>query len=404
MATDFDPYRILGIDRTAFSDDIYNAYQRALAESDSDEPRRREIDAAYAILGNMEQRREYDARVRERELTGAPGGSGNPRDELRSRTEALIKDGFELRMAAEDAAYLTKRGKYAWGWAVFWLLFGILPLAIYLLVRKQDQTAYLWIDSVGNVHKSLSDIAAPDSILEALGLPKPNRQRVAWTLGDIAKALFLPMLLVGANIIAGFVDDVDTDDFTEGDFITAYVFTIILEIALLGLAWHFGLRKHKLSWRAFGFHWPKTMRWWFPFAVTSAALVSIWTYIGFLALVGADTEGNVPENAFDYVIPVILLGLLSVIVAPIIEEIYFRAFVYQGLARQWGVAVGVVVSALIFGLFHIGGPDTLLVAPVIILIGGIFAWAFSRHGSIYPGIIAHFIFNSISYVAGVLSN
>lgn len=312
MATDFDPYRILGIDRTAFSDDIYEAYQRALAAHPNDGEALREIEAAYAILGNLEQRREYDRRVTER----------------------------------ESAGYVP---------------------------------------------------ATPEAVEAAGG----TTTEVRWTLGDMGKALILPMLLIGLNVIATLTVDVDEEELTEAEYTVGFGFSFLVQGVLLALAYHFGIRKYGLSWRAFGFHWPRHVRWWFPLAVTAAALLVVRIYIWVLIALGVDdTEGNLPSGAYDYLIPVILLGLLSICVAPLVEEVFFRGFLYQGFAKRWGVSAGIAISAVIFGLIHISGTDSLIVAPAIALIGGIFAWAVARTGSIYPSVIAHLIFNAISFMGG----
>lgn len=317
MATDFDPYRILGIDKRAFSDDIYNAYQRAIAEHPNDAQAQREIEAAYAVLGNIEQRREYDARVAAREALGTP-------------------------------------------------------------VPSQDSIA----------------------ATRAMGVGPGAVANVPWTLMDMGRALILPLLLIALNVGAAIFSNIDTNDLTETDYIVNFGFGFILEGALLALAWHFGIRKYKLSWRAFGFFWPKNLVWWFPIAIIAAAMGTIMVYVLALSAVGADPQGNVPDKVYDYVIPIIMLGVLSVLMAPFVEEIFFRAFLYQGFAKKWGMYAGIGLSGFVFGLAHVADADTLLIAPAIGVIGCIFAWSYAKTGSIYPSLIAHVIFNLISFAAG----
>jgi len=47
-----------------------------------------------------------------------------------------------------------------------------------------------------------------------------------------------------------------------------------------------------------------------------------------------------------------LLSIMSVTVAPLMEELFFRGFLYPVLARRLGTAVGVVLTAGLFGLLH----------------------------------------------------
>jgi len=319
MATDFDPYHILGVDSSASADDIWDAYSRLIGEFGMGTSRRTEIEAAYAVIGRPEQRKEYDARLTQREAGGVP-----------------------------------------------------LPPP---------------------------DVLADALTSETAG-PPMGEAGVPWTLRDIAKALILPLLLIALNVGGGMTQDLDTDDFTESDYVISYAFTLVLEVALLLLVFHFAVRKHRGTFRSLGFVWPESLRWWFPLAVLGAALVTIMLYNGALTLAGVEVEGNVADKAFDYASSAILLTIVSVAAAPLAEEVFFRAFLYQGLARVWGVWPGILASAGMFGLLHASTPESLLIIPPITAIGVIFAWAYSRTGSILPSLIAHVIFNLIAVVVG----
>jgi hypothetical protein len=313
MATDFDPYRILGVDRTASADDVRAAYERLIAASPDGSAQRREAEAAYAVLGSAESRREYDERLATRETLG-------------------------VTLPPPEAAALA-------------------------------------------------------------GEPSGFRD-VPWTRRDMALALILPLILMVLNVVTAVSTDVDSEDLSEGEHIIGFAFGFVLEAALLGLALWFTLRKYKLSWRALGFRWTPRTEWWLPLAVVGAALATVYVWVLLLYLLDIEPDSNIPQSVYDYLIPVIMLGILSIIVAPFVEEVFFRAFLFQGAAKQWGMWAGIAVSGLIFGLAHVGDIDTWLILPAIAIIGGIFAWAFARTGSIYPSMIAHVIFNSISFGLG----
>ena len=313
MATDFDPYRILGVDRGAPANDVQAAYERLMAEAPAGSERRREAEAAYALLGSEERRREYDSRLSMREIRGMPAASA----------EALA-------VASELTGY----------------------------------------------------------------------EKVPWTPRDIAFALILPLLLIALNVGAALVTDVDTDDLTETDHIIGFGFGLLLEVALLALAFHFAVRKYRGSWRSLGFRRPTGVQWWFPLAIAGGAFATIWVWVGLLYALGIAPESNIPENVYDYAIPVIMLGLLSMVAAPLAEEVFFRAFLFQGVAKRWGMWAGIGFSAFIFGLSHAGAPDSWLLLPAIAVIGGIFAWGFAKSRSIYPSLFAHVIFNSVSFIVG----
>lgn len=312
MATDFDPYRILGVDRGASADDVRAAYERLMAEGPAGSERR-EAEAAYAVLGSEERRREYDSRLSRREIAGMPAVS----------SEALA-------VAGEPTGHET----------------------------------------------------------------------VPWTPRDIGIALILPLLLLALNVGSSLATDVDPDELTESDYIVSYGFSFLLQAAFLGVAYNFSIRKYGGSWRSLGFVWPSDLQWWFPLAVLGGALLVLWTYVVILLALGVEGESSVTEGTYDYAIPIIMLGVVSVLVAPLVEEVFFRGFLNQGIARRWGVPAGIAGSAIFFGMVHISTPESLIAIPVITVIGAIFAWGFVRSGSIYPSIIAHAMFNSIQIGLG----
>ncbi len=89
---------------------------------------------------------------------------------------------------------------------------------------------------------------------------------------------------------------------------------------------------------------------------------------------------------------VILISLSLVFGAAVCEELFFRGFLQTALERTKGVRPAVVVSSLVFGIVHFNPWwfVSILFAGVIL---GIIAFV---SGSVYPGIIAHGINNSLS--------
>jgi uncharacterized protein len=91
---------------------------------------------------------------------------------------------------------------------------------------------------------------------------------------------------------------------------------------------------------------------------------------------------------------VIVLYLSACLMAPVTEETFFRGFVFAGLRKRWGFWVGAVVSALIFGVVHAGtGPAAI---PFLAVLGGAFAYAYERSGSLWPAVFAHAINNLLA--------
>lgn len=80
---------------------------------------------------------------------------------------------------------------------------------------------------------------------------------------------------------------------------------------------------------------------------------------------------------------------LSVVVAPIVEEIVFRGVLFPAIKRRYGLIAGVVLSSLIFTLVHINPIQMISVLPLGIYL----AIMYHRAGSIYPGMILHASWN-----------
>jgi membrane protease YdiL (CAAX protease family) len=83
--------------------------------------------------------------------------------------------------------------------------------------------------------------------------------------------------------------------------------------------------------------------------------------------------------------------LLTVIVAPIVEELVFRGVLFPAIRKRYGLFVGIVASSLIFTLVHINPIQMISVLPLGIYL----AIMYQRTGSIYPGMILHATWNLV---------
>ncbi len=86
-----------------------------------------------------------------------------------------------------------------------------------------------------------------------------------------------------------------------------------------------------------------------------------------------------------------IVFVLFVGIAPgFFEEFLFRGYMQQRLVQRWGVATGIVVTSIIFGLFHVT-PHAIAAAMPLAFWLGYVAW---RSQSIWPAILCHFFVNS----------
>ncbi|MFC7431997.1 MULTISPECIES: CPBP family intramembrane glutamic endopeptidase [unclassified Agrococcus] len=83
--------------------------------------------------------------------------------------------------------------------------------------------------------------------------------------------------------------------------------------------------------------------------------------------------------------------LLGSVLTPLGEEAFFRGVVANAFGR-WSAWVAVPASAAIFALAH--GVNAVL--PVAFVVGVATALLFRRTGSIWPGVLAHLVHNTLA--------
>lgn len=104
---------------------------------------------------------------------------------------------------------------------------------------------------------------------------------------------------------------------------------------------------------------------------------------------------NIVEQEFDMILRdrwgYFAVGLL----APVCEELVFRGAILRALlgsiSRHW---LAIAISALLFALIH-ANPAQM---PHAFLVGLLLGWLYYRTSSIVPGIVYHWVNNSVAYV------
>jgi CAAX protease family protein len=138
---------------------------------------------------------------------------------------------------------------------------------------------------------------------------------------------------------------------------------------------------------------------WRNAVMTAAAVYAIyWVVAGLLsALFGPQPEQQIVTDLKEQDSLAILLGfaLLTCVVAPICEEVFFRGFVFMTFARKIGPRWGALVAGGIFGLIHAPNPVLGLIALGVL--GVCLCALYWRTQSIIPCMAIHALNNSISF-------
>ncbi|MEX0648623.1 MAG: CPBP family intramembrane glutamic endopeptidase [Balneolaceae bacterium] len=92
---------------------------------------------------------------------------------------------------------------------------------------------------------------------------------------------------------------------------------------------------------------------------------------------------------------VMWFGLLHIALVPAFcEEILFRGYILRAFEKSWGIITAIVISGIVFGLFHIQLTNLLPLATLGMFFAG-FTWL---SASLWPAIAAHFINNGSAVV------
>jgi membrane protease YdiL (CAAX protease family) len=91
------------------------------------------------------------------------------------------------------------------------------------------------------------------------------------------------------------------------------------------------------------------------------------------------------------------VGVLVIVIAPVVEELFFRGFFYRALRSRLSFGVAALIDGAVFGVVHFTGAETLSILPMFVVLGVIFCWVYERTGSLYPSIAMHAFNNALAY-------
>lgn len=118
---------------------------------------------------------------------------------------------------------------------------------------------------------------------------------------------------------------------------------------------------------------------------------------------GADESSNtqIISDAADGPAFFIIL-IAAVIIAPIVEELFFRGLCLRAIEKRFGTVAGVLGSTFLFTLPHFTNPSlagTAVLFAVIASIGLVLAVLTVKTGRLGAAVIAHALFNGIGVLA-----
>ena len=177
----------------------------------------------------------------------------------------------------------------------------------------------------------------------------------------------------------------DVSNFTPGE--TTYTTTgIAMILSGIAMIWHLIHFKYvKFNLKSFGEVSGKTIGLSIPLIVAGMLFINLCSEFLGLPDLMQDIFLGMSRNVF---------GIISItIMAPLVEELLFRGAIQDYMLRKGMKPLNaILIASAIFGIVHMNP----IQIPFAFAIGLIFGWLYYRTGSVVPGIIGHFINNSIA--------
>ena len=179
----------------------------------------------------------------------------------------------------------------------------------------------------------------------------------------------------------------DVNAFT-GTEISTYTAGITMILSGIAMIWHLIHFKYvKFNLKSFGEVSGKTIGLSIPLILAGMIFINLCSEFLGLPDMMQDTFRAMSRNVF---------GIISItIMAPLVEELLFRGAIQGHLLRkEMKPSNAILIASAVFGIVHMNP----IQIPFAFAIGLIFGWLYYRTGSVVPGMIGHFINNSIATI------
>jgi membrane protease YdiL (CAAX protease family) len=231
----------------------------------------------------------------------------------------------------------------------------------------------------------------------------PVRSTLRWGLGDAILALVVALVvgLVATEIAVGITH---TKPLANGNYPETAPILVAGAVGQYG-AWLAmmvvtSVRKGLGTLRAdFGLVIDIVADWWLlalGFGFSLAAGIVMWPVTHY---VHHAPQQIVQDLDTAHGAKLVVIAITAVVVAPLVEELFFRGLLLRALQRRLSAPAAVAISGVTFGALHLLDPGAYAVLPALVALGmlsGVFA---VRTGNLSRSILLHAGFNLLAVVA-----
>ena len=231
--------------------------------------------------------------------------------------------------------------------------------------------------------------------------PRLNDDKIRWNWIDgLLSIVFLILLLVGIYFAtSSLLKYLGQEKFinlniANIDSLTFSIFYGIQVLLMLGVVWFFAIFWRRSSLKSLGFNYysiVKTL--WYSFLALIFIFMFSFVYVLILKfLLGIEAPpSKIEELISNNNISSNILIVVTAVIAPFCEEVYFRGFLYSAFKKSFGVTLGLFLSSLLFSLAHL---ELYSFFPILV-IGWILAYIYEKTKSIFTVIFLHSVYNLI---------
>lgn len=288
-----------------------------------------------------------------------------------------------------------------------------LPEWIWLAEQDQNDMVADWLDERGEAIVRRISIAVPIAlglvmvsigalfILAVRRFPRPAQHQSTLSQSWTGKRLWFeyllaPLVSFPLSFVIGFAGGLlqSADLINLGSWVLAQVTIPIWMIYRLTPGPHAAIRMFQIRRPSFP---PRQL---VCLGFAGVALLAVAGYSTMWADPAGMLMDGVSEKNLDRIVPVVGIFILGGVIAPVCEEIVYRGFLYRGIRNKTGPLMAAATSSAVFALGHFYVPAGL---AAVFIYGLVFCWLYQRSDSLWPGIIAHSLFNTGS-IALTVSN
>jgi membrane protease YdiL (CAAX protease family) len=222
---------------------------------------------------------------------------------------------------------------------------------------------------------------------QGMGLPtEPGPYSVPWRPIDNWIGVVL-LAIIDAGLLTVSLQG-QKGQLAQSGLLVIVQLSYLLPVVII-LAWR------RIPWSSLGFgrfHW-STLGIGCGLLVASYGIILIHNMI--LMSLGIETQGDEIYRLFELLDTPAWFFFVGAVLAPLVEEIFFRGFLFQGFRAKYGWASGMLLSSAIFAIAHL---DPVSLLPTFIL-GNLLAYLYHRSNSVWPGVILHVLVNTFGLIA-----